>query len=59
MPWMFSVASVEHPIRPLTPVPGQYIGRAMALINFLSVIVQGDTLIYSAFLSSHTYTYLR
>lgn len=59
MPWMFSVASVQHPICPLTPVPGQYIETAMALIHFLSVIVQGDTLIYSAFLSSHTSNYLR
>lgn len=31
----------------------------MALINFLSAIVQGDTLIYSALLSSHTSNYLR
>ena len=59
MPWMFSVASVEYPIRPLTPVPGQYIETAMALIYFLSVIVQSDTLIYSAFLSRHTSNYLR
>lgn len=59
MPWMFSVASVEHSIYPLTPVPEQYIETAMALIRFLSVIVQVDTLIYSAFLSSHTSNYLR
>lgn len=59
MPWMFSVASVEHPIRPITPVTRQYIETAMALIHFLPLIVQGDTLIYSAFLSTHTYIYSR
>jgi hypothetical protein len=31
----------------------------MALVHFLSVIVQGDTLVFIAFLSSHIYDYLR
>jgi hypothetical protein len=31
----------------------------MALMHFISVILQGDTLIYSIFLSNHIYNYLR